>query len=210
MRKQLLHVFKIYEGEGYKVFLFALAGALLHTGVSVGSVASDALFLTHLGAANLAYVYFVLPVIMITVAAPLSYLTGKWGAHRIQFLSFFALLGGGAVITLVLILTGGESPHAQALYFGIKLYASLWSILGFTVFWNFVDAYFDILSAKRLFPVLGGATTFGAMAGGWLVTVFMDSGWNVNMLFLVGGITALPAVLPVTAVCRSAKPSGDA
>ena len=29
------------------------------------------------------------------------------------------------------------------------------------------------------------------------------------MLFLIGGITALPAVLPVTAVCRSAKPSGD-
>ncbi|MFB3787637.1 MAG: HEAT repeat domain-containing protein [bacterium] len=207
MRKLLLQVFKIYEGEGYKVFLFALAGALLHAGISIGSVASDALFLTRLGAERLSYIYFVLPGIMIAVAAPLSYLTGKWGAHRIQFLSFFALLGGGAVITLTLALISSPSSHADWLYFGIKLYACLWSILGFTVFWNYVDAYFDILSAKRLFPVLGGATTFGAMAGGWLVMVFMDYGWNVNALFVIGGITALPACIPVAAACRSLPPS---
>ncbi len=203
MGKWVFILFKIYEGEGTKVFAFALAGILLQTGLAIGYVAADALFLTHVGASQLSYIYFILPGIMLLITPAVSYLTEKLGVDRFQIVINIVLAIGGIGITFCVLAAESENTGSNWLYYVIKLYASLWFITCFTVYWNFVDAYFDILCAKRLFPVLSGATAIGSTLGGYLVTVFMDYELSVAMLFTVWSIFAFLAIFPVIKIGRS-------
>ncbi|MEW6235851.1 MAG: cyclic nucleotide-binding domain-containing protein [Candidatus Omnitrophota bacterium] len=197
MNKFFFKLFKIYEGEGVKVLTFAIAGILYQTGFSIGAVASDSLFLTHIGADKLSYIYFILPAIMIFTTPIMSFFTEKIGASRFQIVVSLLLAGGGVALFFCVSAAEAAGESAVWLYYVIKLYSSLWHIAGFTIFWNFVDSYFDILSAKRLFPVLSGATAIGATIGGGLVTLFMRCEWSVGSLFLVWSAVSAAAMLPV-------------
>lgn len=203
MKEAFYKLFRIYEGEGSKIFSFALVGILLQTGLAIGYVAADALFLTNAGADRLSYIYFILPGIMILVTPVVTYLTEKLGVDRFQIVTSVILAIGGIGVSFLAVMAEASDGTSLGYYYAIKLYASLWYITGFTVYWNFVDAYFDILSAKRLFPVLSGATAIGATFGGYLVTVFMDYKLNVAALFVVWGAFSLLAIFPTIKISRS-------
>ncbi len=192
-----MRICRVYEGEGGKVVLFSLVGGLLQAGVAIGFAASDSLFLSNLGSQKLPYVYFILPAVMFLVAPLVSYLTQKLGVYRLQTVTNFILFAGGVCIALIDETALAGHPLGWLYYYGIKIYSSIFYICVFTIYWNFVDAYFDILSAKRLFPVFSGMGMVGATAGGYAVTAFMDHGWAVSNLYLIWAGLGLAANLPM-------------
>ncbi|MBD3268348.1 cyclic nucleotide-binding domain-containing protein [bacterium] len=193
---------KIYEGEGYKVFLFSILGILLDAGFTMGFVGADAMFLTHLGADKLPYVYFVLPFIMMFITPLISYAMDRVGMFSTNCVAFVLLAVGGIGVFFILESSGVFSFPPSWLYFIVKIYTSLWYFVLYSLYWNFVDAYFDILSAKRLFPIFAGIKNIGIVCGSSLVTFFMGLALDVNLLFLLWAVLALLAFIPTILIRR--------
>lgn len=183
---------KIHAGEGAKVMTFAALGALLQAGLAIGISASDSLFLTRVGADQLPMIYMILPAIMLVYISLFAYLMGRFGIDRLFSITLGILSVGGIAIFALLStgILGGDPP--VWLYYVAKLYSALWYIAQYTLLWNFVDCYFDILDAKRLFSFLSGGMAFGAMLGGAAVTLLVRV-VAVEHLFLVWSVLALSA-----------------
>jgi hypothetical protein len=194
MQAATLRLLKIHEGEGQKVLQLTVIGALLQAGVAIGLSAADSLFLTHLGAEKLPIIYFIMPLFMTAVVPVYSYLVERQGVDHMMDATLFTLaIGGGALFgSLTIFGVTGQGTTGTWVYYGIEVYASLWQIIVFTILWTFIEAYFDILSAKRLFPVLCGGTALGGILGGGIVAALATS-IGVAALFLVWSGLALVA-----------------
>jgi ATP/ADP translocase/HEAT repeat protein len=182
-------IFKIHKGEGGKVLLFALLAIILQAGVALGLSIADTLFLTNVGSEKLPIVYIFMPVIMLFLTPVFSYLINRLGIDRLFNLVLSILVACGFIFVLLLYTAKGATSIRLVSYL-VKFYASLWLIYLYTLYWNFIDGYFDILDAKRLFSFFSGGMSVGAMLGGVLVTLFI-SFLKVEQLFVVWSVLAL-------------------
>jgi hypothetical protein len=108
------------------------------------------------------------------------------------------LVFGG--LALSLLLSSTDPATVRILIYAAKLYSVLWYIALYTLFWNFVDGYFDILDAKRLFSLLSAGSALGAALGGAAVSLLVDY-IKVEELLLIWSALALLG-LPVAIACR--------
>lgn len=177
----LTKLFKIHKGEGAKVFQFALLGALLQAGIAIGVSTADSLFLVNVGADKLPIVYIITPFMMLVYIPIYTYLMSRWGIDRVFDLTM-ALLVGGGVFCFYLLIT-----PTPLIYYLVKLYASLWYIALYTLYWNFTDSYFDIQDGKRLFSIFTGGAAAGAMVGGSAVSL-LTARIPVEFLFWVWAV----------------------
>ncbi len=161
-------LFKIHEGEGLKVFTFFLLGSFLQAGLIMGVSISDALFLVHVGPDKLSLFYIIMPAIMIVFVLTYSWLLQIYGLNKVFLLTLLLLIGGGIAVGFINL----QPEHSPWLYYLFKIYTFAWLITLYSVYWIFVDRYFSILDAKRLYPILSGGLLFGAALGGGLVTYF--------------------------------------
>ncbi len=208
MSRFLQRLLKIHRTEGRKVLHFALLGALLEVGVALGISTADTLFLVHVGAERLPVVYLLLPLIMLAFTPLFSFLATRRGIDT-QFKITLAALSGGGVLCFLAASVGSEWSTIP--FYFIKLYASLWTISLFTLYWNYVDRYFDMLDAKRLFSVFSGGAAFGAALGGGIVTLLARI-FPVEGLFLAWSFVALatfPVILMINRNWRKIEPEVD-
>lgn len=205
MSRFLLRLFKIHRGEGRKVLQFALLGALIEVGVALGISTADSLFLVRVGADRLPIVYLLLPLIMLGFTPIFSFLATRYGIDAQFKITLATLCAGGLACFLVTSTAIGAS--SLPFYF-VKLYASLWAISLFTLYWNYVDRYFDMLDAKRLFSVFSGGAACGAAVGGGLVSLLAQT-LPVEHLFVIWSAVAaatLPVVLLINRSWRKIEP----
>jgi hypothetical protein len=196
----LRKLLRIREGEGQKVLEFAVLAALLQAGVAIGMSAADSLFLTHVGAEKLPVIYLIVPLIMLVYVPLSAFGITRTGVDGFLKICLVLVSAGGILLSVAPFLVQRffpQDPKAlKLLYYFIKLYAELWAISMFTLMWNFVDEYFDILDAKRLFSFFSGGMAFGTMIGGVVVTV-LASLVPVEQLFFAWTFlagTAFPVV----------------
>lgn len=195
---------RIRDGEGTKVLEFALLAALLEAGTAVGISAADSLFITKVGADKLPFIYMITPVIMLFYVSVQTFLTGRLGSDRLFDLILGTLAAGGVTVFFIISFSPVlpfQDITGRFIYYFVKLYAGLWVLALYTMLWNFIDSYFDILDAKRLFSFFSGGMALGAMFGGVLVTVSVQF-LNVEFLFIVWSVLA---VLSYPAVKRLRK-----
>lgn len=192
-------ILKIHKGEGGKVLLFALLAAILHAGVAIGISAADTLFLTNVGSEKLPIVYVLLSVIMFFLTPVFSYLIKRFGIDRLLDFILFILVGCGFIFFFLLYTAKGPTGVRWSSY-AVKFYASLWVVYLYTLYWNFIDGYFDILDAKRLFSFFSGGISLGTIVGGVLVTLFIAF-LKVEQLFILWSVLAL-ATLPLVFLLR--------
>jgi hypothetical protein len=187
MSERVRRLLKVRKGEGPQVFQFCLLSALLQAGLAIGMSATDALFLARVGPERLPVIYLLTPVVMLVYIPIYSYLTSRWGIDRLLDLTLLVLAAGGVVFCFIL-------RHAPPVYFyAAKLYAGLWYIALYTLFWNFTENFYDIQDAKRLFPIFSGGASTGAMLGGGLVGI-ASRRLPVQHLFLAWALLALVAL----------------
>ena len=194
-------------GEGPKVLLFAALGALLQAGVAIGLSASDSYFLSTVGAEHLPLVYMLSLGVMLVYISVYAWLIGRWGVAATLRVTLVFLVAGGLACWGTLTALAGSlgSPLGHAVLYGIKLYAMLWFIALYSLFWNFTDSYFDIQDAKRLFPLLAAGGAVGAAAGGALVS-WMSVRLGVASLFLVWALLGLVALPLSVLILRRHRP----
>jgi len=182
-------IFKIHKGEGGKVLLFALLATILQAGVALGVIIANTLFLTNVGAEKLPIIYIFMSVIMFFLTPAFSYLTERLGIDRLFNLVLSILTACGLIFFFLFYTVKGVTGIRWISYL-IEFYAFLWSIYLYTLYWNFIDGYFDILDAKRLFSFFSGGMSIGAMLGGVLVTLFITF-LKMEQLFIVWSVITL-------------------
>src|SRR5690242_2869877 len=143
------NVFGLTAGEGGKVLSFAALGAFMQAGLALGMACADSMFLVHIGADKLPIVYLITPFLMLFYITVFSALITRLGIDRL-FRATMIFLVLGAMAFPFLMNYAADNAHAElaaVLFYAAKLYTVIWYIALYTLFWNFVDGYFDILDA---------------------------------------------------------------
>jgi ATP/ADP translocase/HEAT repeat protein len=195
---------RLQPGESRPLLYFALLGALLQGGLAIGISTADSLFLARVGVARLPVIYLLTPLVMLAYIPVYSLLITRLGIERVLQLTLAILTGGGILFAGAFLLFGEHAIPAP-FYYLAKLYTALWWIALYTLYWNFVDNYFDILEAKRLYALLSGACAAGAGAGG-LAVAGLSRFLPIGQLFLAWAalaLLALPVVLLILRRCQS-------
>lgn len=182
-------LFKIRPGEGRKILQFALLSGLLQAGVAVGMSAGDALFLTQIGVSQLPLVYISMPLLLAVYVPAVTLMVARYGIERTLVSVLGVLILGGVAFFGALAL--GEPP--PWVFYAIKFYAALWYIGLYTLFWNFVDRFFDMQDGKRLFALFSAGGAAGAVVGGGLVGL-LSQGSTLGLLFLLWAILSAAAI----------------
>ncbi len=196
--RRFLH---LEEGEGAKIAQLALVGLLLQAGLTMGMNGADSLFLVKAGADKLPRIYLAMPVIMLIYIPVYSALMTRWGLDRIFDATLALLVAGGAGLWFAL---GHAGASELPLAYAAKLYAAVWYVGLYTLYWNFIDGYFNLIDAKRLFALLAAGSALGAIAGGTLVGP-VSRLFGVPALFLCWAILTA-AAWPVALWARRRHP----
>ncbi len=206
MTSVLQQLFRLEPGEGPKIARFALLGLLLQAGLAMGTSAADSLFLVNVGATKLPHIYILTPVMMLLYIPAYSALLARWGMDRVFDCTLGVLIAGGVTLWLTFGHYAGAEP--LVLCYVVKLYAALWYVGLYTLFWNFLDGYFDLVNAKRLFSLFAAGSATGAIVGGSLVAL-ISARFGVHTLFLGWAVCAALA-WPVALFTRRRTPRLEA
>lgn len=195
--ESLFKLLKINRGEETKLYPFFFIAALLQAGLSIGFSVADTEFLNTLGADRLPQLFLFMPVMMIFFTPLFSFLLSRQGAQRVLLGAAATTAAGGFLFFALFAVYQSQKP--EWLIFASRLYAYLWMVSLYSIFWSFVDRYFTILDAKRLFPFFSAGLAFGGMLGGALVSTLAEviQPFWFFPLWSLTSIIALPVIIYV-------------
>ena len=173
MKTKLLNALKIRENESTKVFLFFLLALVIQAGVAIGESISNSMFLVHIGYEELPIVYILTSFVMLFIYIPVyTYFTNRYGEDKFFFYFLILLI----ILNLVILLAieyGKELVSQEIynyIYYLLLLYTTIVLITVYTLLWNFIDMFFDIIDSKRVFSIFSAGTALGAIVGGTIVS----------------------------------------
>lgn len=166
--------------------MFAYNFALLAT-LYLLKPARDSLFLIELGPARLPFVFLAVAVAVV----PVTVLYG-WLGRRLRL----GQLVNGTTLVLIASLVAlrwAISLEADWVYFLLYVWVSIYSVLATSQYWLLAGAVFDPQQAKRVFALLSFGAILGAVVGGEMTGVLVES-WGVrtrDLLWVAVGVLAL-------------------
>lgn len=173
MKESLLHLFHIFPGEERRAALLAGLGVLWASATSCAVKLSESLFILHVGSDALFQCYFFIACGLFIVAAPLIHLVQRYSAYHI--FSGLNLLTAAIYASFALIFFMKEAEAGPGLWTATIVCAYLCFLIHVTCYWSFVDEYFDLQDAKRLFSLFCSAIFVGmGFAGGLLGAHFFS------------------------------------
>lgn len=143
-------------------FLVLVAHALLET-------ARDALFLAHVPAERLPWVYLVLAFAGLSVSEATVRSGARLDARRLLIVTQAIAAGG------TLALTALVDPSTVVSYYVLYIWVGVASMSVLVRYWQHVSGCFTATRAKRLFPVIGAGSIAGALVGYALAEVLARS-----------------------------------
>ncbi len=165
MKKAFYSLFKIYPGEERQAVLLALLGFLYALAVSLALRFSDVMFLLHVGSDHLPTVYTLSSLVMIILASFLLYAYHNIATHKV----YLSIIGTAAFAygTIFLMVQAGwdESP----LWYGMRIIGTLCMAVFSTGYWTFVDQYYTLQDAKRLFSLFSSSIFLGIATTGFIM-----------------------------------------
>lgn len=174
-----MRLLQIFPGEGAKTAWFAALGFLVHCGLAMGLSVTDAIFLSELGADELPMVYVIMPLFMILFTPLSSYIQSRFSIEKALSIALVAIACGAAALGLLFQTSIGDGNPGLVIFSG-KIFTSIWYIGLYTIFWNFVDAYFPLSEGKRLYGIINAGSCGGVILAGGLLTALssrVDSFW---------------------------------
>ena len=183
--------YRYKSGDPWRVVPFMLLGAVLQGGLAIGVSAADSLFISNIGADQLPVIYACMPLLMLAYISAYTRILNRWGIDRLFVATIGVLVVGGFGFSYLL---RTEDP-SDSIYYIAMFYSSLWYIALYSLLWNFIDGFFDLSEAKRLFGLIAGGAAVGAIGGGVLVSSLSEV-MGVAWLFGVWATTVLMA-LPI-------------
>jgi MFS family permease len=188
-----MKIVKILPGEMPKLAWFTILAMLVQGGMALGLSSTDALFLGELGAEKLPIIYLLLPVAMLIFTPISSYLQARFSIEKVIRGKLLILLTGALLIGIALGLYG-EHPHFAYGIYAIKLFTAIWFIGIYTIFWNYVDAYFSISEGKRLYGYINAGASLGIILAGSFLAKFSEQ-LSLSIIFYAWSIVSFAAIL---------------
>lgn len=180
-------IFHIYPGEEKRAFLFAFLAFTWALGVTTGVQFSNAIFLLNIGSDSLPTAYSMTAIGLMITATFLLYSVHVFTPHRI----FVAILCAACLFysfIFVCLLIGVSST---LLWFTLKVCSYLLFSVVITSFWLFVDQYYHLQDAKRLFGLFSSSIFLGAAGTGLLLRSAVMDSHHLVMVILTLLVSAL-------------------
>ncbi|MFK5975540.1 MAG: hypothetical protein QM493_03425 [Sulfurovum sp.] len=197
MRKKLLRLINIQEDEQSKIFYFFLFSIFIQAGVAMGESVANSMFLVNIGIEQLAIIYMITPFIILFLYIPIySFFTSRYGEKLffIYSLSMLVIMN----IVLYFFIENVEplisKDNFDYIFYFLLLYTTVMVITLYTLVWNFIDSFFDIMDSKRVFSIFSAGTAIGAILGGVVVSS-VSNYFSANILLLCWSLASTIALI---------------
>lgn len=183
MKSLVRKLFNIYPGEEKNALSFALLGYVWAFAVSLGWKNTDALFILNVGAEHLPTTYFIIALCMIVIASLMIRAYDKLQVHRIFItnLCFAIAFYTAAHFFLLQEMESGS----KVIWYALRIFGWIAFCVINTNFWVFIDQYYHLGDAKRLFSLFLSAVFLGFGTTGLLMQLGLpEVQWVV--LIIVG------------------------
>ena len=204
MKEFFRRLFNIYPGEEKSALLFAGLGFLWAFGVTAGQKFADALFLLHVGAHSLPTAYAIIACILMVLTA---FFLKAFNSISIEKIFISALLVGIVFYSVAYFcLAEHIGMESKILWYALKIYGTAFFAIIVTCFWTFIDQYFHLQDAKRLYSLFTSSVFLGLATTG----LIMRSGL-IEFQYMVLGIIVLffLASLRIRQISQVLKPVYD-
>jgi ATP/ADP translocase/HEAT repeat protein len=203
MGRLLGSLFGLRRDERAMAFWMASYHVLLLVSLYLLKPVRDSLFLSSRGAAELPFVFILTTVVVVPVA-----LLHTRAGDRFRL---GGLIDGGSLL-LVLSLIGLRGLlDVSGAWSSYVLYAwvSIYGLLVTSQFWLMANALFTSSQSKRVFTVLSAGAIFGAIVGGQVTSLLVDTVGmhSANLLWVASGVLLAATVLARWIRHRYAAPS---
>ena len=187
MKRVFCNIFALHPHELKKVFSFVVLAFLWSLAASLGQRSSDIIFLIKIGSNALPSVYIQTSLAVIIFSGALLY-----GYHHFNGKSVFYIMTAIGITFysfIAIFLISLESPPKWVWYL-LRIFSSLFLYSMITTFWSFINCYFHISEAKRLFGLFTSVVFLGSAFSG----LILKTG-RFNMQEIIGIVVLL--LIPV-------------
>lgn len=173
------HLLQVRPGEGFQILLFSLLGLTWSIATACSVRLSDALFVLYIGADKIPHSHICIAVALFGVVSILLYAMNTSSMGQI----FKSVLNFGLCLFSLLSLYFAAKPSPPLFfYFALSVFCTAYQIVLISCFWSFIDQYFCLQGAKRLYGLLNTFVLLGFSVGGILLSL---SFFSLSSLFII-------------------------
>jgi AAA family ATP:ADP antiporter len=198
MTRRLLALLDVRPGESTPLVLTFLYIATVVASFLLAKPIRNGLFLNQFGAYRLVYVYVGVPLVLAAFVPIYSAVAARYGQQRViqGTLVFFAL----NVVAFWYLFTRTDWAALPAVFY---IWVNCYGIIAPVQAWTFANTLFDTRQAKRLFGLIGGGASVGAIAGGLLARILVGPiGGTVNLMLVLALLIGASALIVTIAGAR--------
>lgn len=171
-------LFHLFPGEERGAGIFSLLAFFWAAAVTSGLKFADALFLLHVGAESLPLLYSLSAGCMILIASLLIYSFHTFPPYRV----FMAALFIAALFYLTVFFTFSYAEKESWIWYVLRIFGSVnFAIIG-TSFWTFIDQYYHLQDAKRLFSLFNSMMFLGISTTGFIMLLGLIEFQTLSLL----------------------------
>jgi ATP/ADP translocase/HEAT repeat protein len=194
--------FRLHPGEQWPTALMFLACLSTVGAFIVGRSVRDTLFLSHLSASALPYMY-----VWASLAVAFSGLLYAQAAARLRLDRL--VLATGMVLALSILLARALLSSGRWVYPALYVWVEVMGSVTVIQFWTFANEVYHAREARRLFVLIGAGGTLANVVVGFAVSGLARRVGTEDLLYLCAGLLAAGTVLllarapgPAVAVVR--------
>lgn len=207
MVARLRRFFDVRPGEGLRVLLSFLYIAVVAAAYLLAKPIRNSLFLDQYGAYPLVYVYAAVPLVLSLFVPVYARVAARFGSRAVTVgsLVFFS--------THVVLFWYAFRFHANAIAVqgsvawllpaAFYVWVNCFGVIATVQSWSFANSLFDTREAKRLFGLIAGGASLGAMAAGLLARFLVGPvGGTVNLMLVLSALILAAAAIVTIANLR--------
>ena len=207
MVARLRRFFDVRPGEGLRVLLSFLYIAVVAAAFLLAKPVRNSLFLQQYGAYPLVYVYAAVPIVLSLFVPVYSRVAARFGPRAVTvgslvfFSSHVVLFWYAFRFHAAAIAEQGSV--AWLLPAAFYVWVNCFGVIATVQAWSFANSLFDTREAKRLFGLIAGGASLGAMAAGLLARFLVEPvGGTVNMMLVLSALILAAAAIVTIANVR--------
>ncbi|CAA6806399.1 MAG: Unknown protein [uncultured Sulfurovum sp.] len=207
MRKQFLRLINIQEEESNKIFYFFIFSIFIQSGVTMGESLANSMFLIYIGIEQLSIVYMITPFLILFIYIPMySFFTSRFGERKFFIFSITLLIIINIIMYLFIEKAQALIPkvYFNYIFYFLLLYTTVMVITLYTLVWNFIDSFFDIIDSKRVFSIFSAGTALGAILGGVIVS-YVSNYFSASILLLCWSFSSFIALILLLKISKKFK-----
>lgn len=193
----------VREGEGWSAIVLTLNVFLLLCAYYLLKVAREPLILMGGGAAVKSYASAGQALILAGLTPLYGVLASR--LSRIKLITTVTLFFVANLVVFIVMVKAGAAVGVP-----FYLWVGIFNMMVIAQFWAFAADIFTNDQGKRIFPVVGIGSTFGAIAGSWLARALFKSGaTTISLMSAAAALLGVSLVLTI-AVNRRTSRNADA